>query len=429
MTEAPASTHDEAAEQVVEGEPVELAIVEASPIPAVGEWMAIREIAAQVCNTDFVPTGMRGRPEAVVAAILTGREMGLGPMASLQGIRIQDGKPAYDAELMRALVRRRGHTIRVIEKTHERCKLYGRRADNGEEAEVTWDLDDALRAELIDRIEDGRPIARSKNDYSMPWQKYPKRMLFARATSELVNDLFADVLVGGSYTPEELGASGWDDRAEEVAAREASLAEARGAISKAKAAGEITGRNMIDAAKALGLTGGWDTLSADELGRCLQKAREIASADDQGPPDGGGGSTDEVSSTAAGTGPDGDEPPPAPVDSPDAVEAASSGSQGDPTLMAEQTPSGLAYRIELFKQAKWEPEEGHGSGDPQEERRMLLGVAAEIVRDRSLTEPAARKVLGHGGRKNVAKALGEATLGDLRTAIEILEAHEPEATS
>ena len=37
------------------------------------------ELAAQVANTDFVPKALRGKPEAVVAAILQGHELGIEP--------------------------------------------------------------------------------------------------------------------------------------------------------------------------------------------------------------------------------------------------------------------------------------------------------------------------------------------------------------
>jgi hypothetical protein len=104
------------------------------------------------------------------------------------------GNVGISATMMRALVRRAGHRVSAIEKTNERCTLEGERRDTREVERVTWSLEDAGRANLL------------KEKEGAAWQMYPRRMLFARATSELCDSLFADVLVGFSYTPEELGA-------------------------------------------------------------------------------------------------------------------------------------------------------------------------------------------------------------------------------
>ena len=56
------------------------------------------KLASQINGTDFVPKAFRGKPEAVMAALLTGRELGLGPMTALQRIHVIEGKAGrYDA--------------------------------------------------------------------------------------------------------------------------------------------------------------------------------------------------------------------------------------------------------------------------------------------------------------------------------------------
>jgi hypothetical protein len=157
-------------------------------IPA--SWVAAWRLAKRIHQTPFVPASLRGHPESVLACILTGDELGLGPMQSLRMVNVIEGRPAASAELMRALVNRAGHRIDVVESRQDRVTLAGRRRDTGAQAKVTWTIGDAQRAKLT-----GNPA----------WAKYPRSMLLARATSELCRALFADV-IGGLYTPEEQAA-------------------------------------------------------------------------------------------------------------------------------------------------------------------------------------------------------------------------------
>ena len=147
------------------------------------------ELAAQVANTDFVPKALRGKPEAVVAAILQGHELGIEPMASLAKIHIIEGRPSIAAELMRALVQRAGHEIWLEEASNTKVTLGGRRRGEENATRITWTADDAKRARL---------------DTKQNWRSYPRAMLVARATGELCRLLFADVLAGISYASEEV---------------------------------------------------------------------------------------------------------------------------------------------------------------------------------------------------------------------------------
>ncbi len=175
--------------------------------PDEGEWNRSKDLAKIVAATEFVPTKMRGKPAAVLACVMTGRELGIGPMQALKHIAIIEGKAGLSAELMAALIRSRGHKLRVIEWTEERATVEGVRADDPDATlRVTWTLERAERAKLC-KIVDGRPVARDSQGRPKPWELYSEALLLARATSTLGRALFADVLAGCSYTPEELDAS------------------------------------------------------------------------------------------------------------------------------------------------------------------------------------------------------------------------------
>lgn len=154
------------------------------------------KLAEQISKTDFVPPGLRGKPAAILACFMTGRELGLGPMASLQHVAVIDGKPNLSAELQVGLARDAGHQIEGS-STPTEATVTGTRKDTGETMTVTWTLQTALDAGLIDKIEDGKPIKRSQSGRPLPWELYPQSMLWARAATQLCGMLFSDTMIGG----------------------------------------------------------------------------------------------------------------------------------------------------------------------------------------------------------------------------------------
>lgn len=152
-------------------------------------FTGMQELAKSIAGTEFVPVGLRNRPDAVLASILTGRELGIGPMQALRQIYVtEDGKVGLEAELM--LAKMREADIRVDgDVDDERAWVQGTRP-NGEVMRLEFTLEEAQRANLL----------RKTN-----WTRYPKDMMWARAVSRLYRRLASDVAAGASHTPEELG--------------------------------------------------------------------------------------------------------------------------------------------------------------------------------------------------------------------------------
>jgi len=160
--------------------------------PVTRSWVELMapavELAKAIAGTQFVPAALRRDPAAIAAAILYGDEIGVGPMQSLATIAVIDGRPFVAAQTQRALVLAKGHDLWLDEATNSRATWAGRRTGGDQVTRITWTLDDARRARL-----DGKPN----------WRAYPRAMLSARASAELVRAVFADV-VGGLAAIEEL---------------------------------------------------------------------------------------------------------------------------------------------------------------------------------------------------------------------------------
>lgn len=159
----------------------------------------IARMAASLVQTSFVPAAMRGKPAEATAAILTGLEVGLQPMAALRSIDVIQGTPALRAVTLRALVQGAGHEVWVDEQTKTRAVVKGRRRGSDVVQESVWTTDRAKDLGLLGKDN---------------WKKQPGAMLVARATAECCRLVAADVILGLPYAVEELTDEGPVDEVE-----------------------------------------------------------------------------------------------------------------------------------------------------------------------------------------------------------------------
>lgn len=147
------------------------------------------QAATRLVTTSFVPATYQGKPEEAAAAIMTGAELGLSPLAALRSIDIIKGTPAMRAIALRALVQSAGHEIWVEESTATRAVVKGRRKGSDKVETSVWTIERARSLDLLGKDN---------------WRKQPIAMLLARATAELVRLIAADVILGIPYSVEEI---------------------------------------------------------------------------------------------------------------------------------------------------------------------------------------------------------------------------------
>jgi hypothetical protein len=171
-----------------------------SLFPSPVEWQMIKEQATMLVTTGFLPASIK-TPEQAIAIALKGRELGIPPMQAFAHIHIIQGKPTISAELQLALIFKNcpGAVINY-EETNGHCCVIMAKRPNGSAVRFSFTIDEAKKAGLL-----------SKDS----WNKYPSAMLRARAISIAARALFADAIMGCSYTPEELGAE-VDDEGEVI---------------------------------------------------------------------------------------------------------------------------------------------------------------------------------------------------------------------
>jgi hypothetical protein len=118
-------------------------------------------------------------------------------------VSVIDGRPNLSAAATLALIRNAGHKV-TGSATSQFAEVTGRRSDTEEEMTVNYTLDDALNGGLVDKVEGGKAVARSKSGKPMPWELWTESMLWARAVTRLADRLFSDVLIGQfSRLPDE----------------------------------------------------------------------------------------------------------------------------------------------------------------------------------------------------------------------------------
>lgn len=162
---------------------------------------------------DMVPKHFQGKPEATMAAIVRGMEIGLAPMQALSNIAVINGRASVWGDALPALMQRAGHSVDTVVTgdgdTMEATATL-ERGDTGKTTVRSFSVSDAIKAGLWKK--------------QGPWQQYPKRMLSLRARSLACRDGAADALMGlqiaeemrdvtpiRDVTPDAEG--GWADKA------------------------------------------------------------------------------------------------------------------------------------------------------------------------------------------------------------------------
>lgn len=170
------------------------------------------QLATKMCNTQMVPARFRGKPEDGTAAILYGAELGLNPIQSLQRVIPIHGMPSMEARTMVALLKARGYRIRTSAQSNESVTVIGVDLE-GDVFESTWTIERARQAGYVPEVnpQTGK-FKTNANGKLIGNEKYltdPQAMLKAKAQSEVCRDMAPDVLMGISYTSEELESENW----------------------------------------------------------------------------------------------------------------------------------------------------------------------------------------------------------------------------
>jgi hypothetical protein len=134
-------------------------------------------------------------PNAAALKIEIGRALGIPEVVALQNIYLIFGSVALKYTLVLALMKRAGYGVRILRRDDEAASIQilidGKEIDDHARGIVTFTMQDAHAAGLVEKSKKkGDPDSRSM------YEKWPRRMLFARAVSEAAAVYAPDVLMG-----------------------------------------------------------------------------------------------------------------------------------------------------------------------------------------------------------------------------------------
>jgi len=153
---------------------------------SINSFDELEKVAKLILKAGAAPKGV-SNPDTIAYMILRGREVGLGPTASMDSIKIIGGKATLYGDAALALVRASGLLEMIVEKIEgtgeDRIAVCTTRRKGETADKVTcFTVGDAKKAKLWGK--------------SGPWTEYPERMLMFRARGFALRDHFGDVLLG-----------------------------------------------------------------------------------------------------------------------------------------------------------------------------------------------------------------------------------------
>ena len=158
-------------------------------IPVPKDGMDALKIAETLSRSNLIPESFRGKPGDILIVLQMGAEVGLSPMAALQGTAVINGRPAIYGDTVIALARAHPSIISIdeaISGTNDArvatCTVVRQKSGREERTTRSFSVDDAKNAGLWTK--------------AGPWKLYPARMLQMRARGFAIRDAAADILKG-----------------------------------------------------------------------------------------------------------------------------------------------------------------------------------------------------------------------------------------
>ena len=183
-------------------------------------WEDAFRMAKVIADSEMIPKGYRGKPADVVVAMQMGAEVGLGPMAALQSIRVINGQPGLYGDGFLAVIMASPRYVR-----HEEYYVtaQGEVVEHLSVKDLTEDETTAVSKFWRKGIE--KPFtgtfsiadAKKANLWKKegPWQEYPARQMKWRARGWGGRDGFAAELRGMKMVAE------LEDMPDDIEVREA----------------------------------------------------------------------------------------------------------------------------------------------------------------------------------------------------------------
>ena len=126
------------------------------------QWAQLERQAKVFSKSGLVPKALKGKPDDIMAIALTARSLGLElTLSTLGQFHVIEGKVEPSAQLYVNLAYRAGHEIWPASDNDEtQATFYGRRKGSEREITITFTLEDARPAGLLDQwVEQRTPTA------------------------------------------------------------------------------------------------------------------------------------------------------------------------------------------------------------------------------------------------------------------------------
>jgi hypothetical protein len=176
-----------------------------------------KELSSVFAKSSLVPDALRGKEADILFIVMTGAEMGLGPLTSLRAFEIIKGRVGMKPEAMIAHVRSHPSVeyVNCVENT-AKLATWASKLKGGVEMKTSFSWEDAVAAGL---------------STSEMYKKWPARMLQWRCASAHCKKAHSDVILG-LYSTEEVESFGPPSQ---TAKAKVDLAPVKAAVAEAKA--------------------------------------------------------------------------------------------------------------------------------------------------------------------------------------------------